>query len=225
MRTAGLLVILFAAAVAGCDREGGSDSGAPEISVSSATTRRGPPTTAEVLAQLQATTRAASTQIGANDASTTGPSAMTGASGASADPLATPEATVKQMFDLMQKEDVTGVRAMMLDPMPAEKLRAEISAIADRMNSGAKWEIVNSHVQGVAAVVIFRTTFPDGKKDFSPLILINRYDRWKVQLGPLNVRRFSGGEKESLNKVLPWAGKEVDALRGVTTKPATKPAQ
>jgi hypothetical protein len=108
----------------------------------------------------------------------------------SSDPLATPDATVTHMFELMQKQDVTGVRAMMADPLPADQLRREISAVADRLNGGAKWAVVQSRTDGVAAVVIFRTRFPDGKEDFSPIMMVNRYDRWKVMLGPINLRKL-----------------------------------
>ena len=140
------------------------------------------------------------------------------------DPLATPDSAIAHMFDLMQKQDVTGVRAMMADPLPSEQLRGQVSDVADRLNSGAKWQIVDRRIEGAAAVVIFRTTFADGKEELAPLVLVNRYDRWKVMLGPLNLHKFTVGEKEQLSKVMGWAGKRLDELRGVTTKPATQEA-
>ena len=206
MRIALSLVMLIASAtaLAGCERESASDSGPPPPPATAPTTRKFSPTTA-LLAVTQPTTQDAATH--------------------STDPLATPDATVTHMFELMQKQDVTGVRAMMADPLPADKLRQEISAVAERLNSGAKWQIVESRAEGVAAVVIFRTTFADGKQEYTALMLINRYDRWKVMLGQLNLKRFTTSEKEDLNKVLAWAADRMDQLRGVsTTTRATTPA-
>jgi len=196
MRIAHFIVIVFAVLV-GCERESGSDNSPPPMPTSGPTTRRFSPTTS-FLAVTQPSTQSSSS-----------------------DPLATPDATVTHMFELMQKQDVTGVRAMMADPLPADQLRREISAVADRLNGGAKWAVVQSRTDGVAAVVIFRTRFPDGKEDFSPIMMVNRYDRWKVMLGPINLRKFTAGEKESLNQVLAWAADRMDQLRGVSTTTRT----
>jgi hypothetical protein len=213
MRIARLLVILTATAaplLGGCERESASDSAAPP----SATTR--PPTTARTFTP--------STQFLAVTQPSTQPRAAT-TTAASADPLATPSTAVVHLFDLMRKQDVNGVRAMMADPLPAEKLRGEVAAVAKRFQSGATWAIVEAHDDGLVGVVLFRTTYPDGRDDVSPLFFINRYDRWKVLLGQLNQKKLTPGEIRSLNKQVALAAERLNVIRGVqTTKPATATA-
>ena len=140
------------------------------------------------------------------------------------DPLATPQRAIAHMFDLMSKEDIEGLRTMMADPLPTATLRNEVRGVADRLASGAKWEIADTKVSNVAALVIVRTTFPDGKLDLSPLVLVNRYERWKVMLGTptqTTMRRFTTGEKESMNRVLEWGVERMAELRGLPTTKAT----
>lgn len=208
MRIAHLLLIVAApAALAGCERESSTDRSAPPAPATAPTTRWSSPTT-DFLAVTQPTTASAATQSPIK----------------SADPLATPSSAIAYLFELMKKQDVTGVRAMMADPVPAEKLRGEVSKVAEQLHSGATWEIVQSHDDGVVAVVLYRTTFADGRQDVSPAIFVNRYDRWKVLLGPLNLKKFTPGEKQSLNKVLAWAEPRLKELRRDTTVPSTTPA-
>src|SRR5215204_128392 len=146
MRIARLLVILIAAApLSGCE-ESATDSSAPPTVTTRPATRTFTPST-QFLAVTQPSTRPATTT----------------ASGINrADPLATPRSAITYLFELMKNEDVNGVRAMMADPLPAEKLRGEVRAVADRFSGGAKWDIVETRDDGVVGVVIFRTTFPDG---------------------------------------------------------------
>jgi hypothetical protein len=205
MRIAWSFVILIATLAVGCERESGSGAGGPAPVPASApapATRRALPTSDEVFGSSRLTTRPATTQADAAPA---------------LEPLETPDATVTRLFELMQKQDVAGVRAMLADPLPVERLRTEVAAVADRMNSGAKWSIVESRVEGAAAVVLFRTTFPDGKEELTGIFLLNRYDRWRAMLGTMNVRRLTSGEKESINKVGKWAAGRLDELRGVST--------
>jgi hypothetical protein len=223
MRIAQLLMIVmtaaaFAVSLVGCERDSGSgsDSNPPPVvtATTAPTSRRALPTTDEVFGRLSSATGPSTTQ-----SSFTGPAS---AGSASDDPLATPDSAVTHLFDLMQKQDVTGVRSIMADPsLPLNQLSKEVSGVAERLRGGAKWDIVQSRTEGVAAVVIFRTRFPDGRQEISPLVLVNRYDRWKVLLGPLNLKKYTPGEKESMNKVLVWAGKRLEELRGPSTAPAT----
>ena len=148
MRIKPILALLIATTpLIGCERES-DNSGPPPAVTTAPTSRRFAPSTS-LLAVTQPSTQSASTVD-------------------SSDSLATPDAAVTQMFQLMQKQDVTGVRAMLADPMPAEQLRGEIAKVAERLSAGAKWQIVDSRTEGVAAIVLFRTTFPDGKQDLSP---------------------------------------------------------
>ena len=222
MRFAQLFMIATIGAVAaslsiGCDQSDSNTGSLPPSSSSNSsgrptTTRRALPTTDEIFGRLPSSTGPSTTQ-----------SAGTPTSSQSSDPLATPESAVANLFSLMEKEDALGVRAMMADPsMPLSKLRTEVSAAADRLHGGAKWEIVQSHTDGVAALVIFRTTFPDGRSEITPLVLINRYERWKVLMGTPNPKKFGDFEKADINKVLAWAVPRLTELRGgSTTKPTT----
>ena len=222
MRFTQLLMIATTAAAAlsvsvGCDQSDSNTGSLPPSSSSNSsgrptTTRRTLPTTDEVFGRMPSSTGPSTTQ-----------SSRTSTTGESNDPLATPESAVAHLFSLMEKEDALGVRAMMADPsMPLSKLRTEVSAAADRLHGGAKWAIVESHTDGVAALVIFRTTFPDGRAEITPLVLINRYERWKVLMGTLNVKKFADFEKVDINKVLAWAVPRLTELRGgSTTKPTT----
>jgi len=221
MRLARLLMIVMTAAAAsmspGCD-QGDSNTGSlpPSSSGTSSgrptTTRRALPTTDEIFGRMPSTNSAATTR-----------SARTPSAGDSSDPLATPQSAVTHLIGLMEKEDVIGVRSMMADPsLPLNTLGAEVGAVAKRLHGGATWEIVQTHTDGVASVVIFRTTFPDGRAEIAPLVLVNRYDRWKVLLGPLNLKKFANFEKDDMKQVLAWAAPRLDELRGVpTTRPTT----
>ncbi|MEA2710372.1 MAG: hypothetical protein QOF78_2973 [Phycisphaerales bacterium] len=203
MRNALLVAMVVAVSTAACgEREADSSSAppAPTTQRSSASTRFAAATAPTTAATMPATTRFV-------------------------DPLTTPTGAITYMFAQMKNQDVHGVRAMMADPMPPEKLRGEIRAIANRLNGGAKWEIVDTRIDGVAAIVLFRTTLPDGTDEVAPLVFVNRYDRWKVLLGPLNLRKFTDGEKDSMNKVLEWGVKRLSEIRGgaPATAPSTAP--
>ena len=224
MRLARMLMIVMTAAaaaalmVAGCDQSDSNTGSLPPSSSNTSsgrptTTRRALPTTDEIFGRIPSTSSAATTRS----------SSRTPAAGDSSDPLATPQSAVTHLIGLMEKEDVLGVRSMMADPsLPLNKLGAEVSAVANRLHSGATWQVVETHTDGVASVVIFRTTFPDGRAEFSPLVLVNRYDRWKVLLGPLNLKKFANFEKDDMKQVLAWAAPRLNELRGVpTTRPTT----
>ena len=229
MRSGNVLMILIAVGVGiaaaatlpGCERQGGSDEPPPSVPTTRRTGRAPAsaprlPTTDEVFGRLPATIDSATTQ-----STLSSPTTAEGSS----DPLTTPQGAVTRLFALMEKEDVLGVRAMMADAsLPVNKLQPEVKAVADRLRGGAKWQIIDTNTQGEASFVIFRTRFPDGHEETSPLLLINRYERWKVILGPLNMKRFTPGEKESMTKVSNWGAKRLQELRGggPSTAPATQ---
>ena len=217
------VVVAVAVCAAGCEREEyvPLPTTTPSPSSRVPTTRRALPTSDEVFGSRSTTlpTTVAS-------AATTRSSLSDGGGAAVArEPLETPNQTVARMFELMQKQDLAGVRAMLGDPPPPDRLRSEVALVADRMNGGAKWQIMDSRTEGVAAVVIFRTTFADGKEEFTPIPLVNRYDRWRVLLGTLNPKKLSGGERSGINRLANWTETRLNELRGVptTTKPATTP--
>lgn len=213
MRTGCLLVILIGVMAASCERDDRAVTPLPTTTPAATTQQSAAPSTARAaaIAALQAVTQ---------------PAATAQSRAQSSDPLASPTGAVRHMFELMQKRDVQGVAAMMTDPLPASVLRSEVVNVAERLENGATWEIADSRSNDVAAVVIFRTTFPDGRQDVSPLLLVNRYDRWKVLLGPLNERRFTSSEKMHMNAMLAWGEKRLAHLRdALTTRPAaTTPA-
>jgi hypothetical protein len=195
MRMTLVLVTLIATAMTSCERESG-DSGPPPV-VSTPTTRPRPSPSTAFLAVTQPATQSA------------------------ADPLATPNSAVAHLVELMRKQDMTGIRAMLPDQPPADTLRGIIDQVVEQLNGGAKWEIVDTRIEGVAAIAIYRTTYPDGKQVDSPMLLVKRYDRWKVFLSDVNPKRLTNHEIESMGRVSRWAADRLDKLRGVTTKPTT----
>ena len=213
-------VIAAVAAAAGCEREEfvPLPTTAPSASSRVPATRRALPTSDEVFGSRSST---APTTIAATE-TTTRPTDPPGGSGAAAaDPSNTPDQAVNRLFELMQKQDVSGVRAMLADPPPLDRLRSEVALVAERIDRGATWAIVHSRTEGVAAVVIFRTRFPDGREEFTPLPLVNRYDRWRVLMGALNPKKLSPGEVSSMNKLTGWTTERMNELRGVPTTTTT----
>ena len=195
---------------------------APSPSSRVPATRRALPTSDEIFGSRAAT--APTTQSAAAATTTTRSTAGdAGISSAAPDPTDTPDQVVTRLFELMQKQDVTGVRTMLADPPEPERLRSEVALVAERMNRGATWQILDSRTEGVAAVVIFRTRFADGKDEFTPLPLVNRYDRWRVLMGQLNARKLTPGERTGIKRLAAWTEQRMNELRGVTTT-STAPA-
>ena len=215
-------IVAVVACAAGCEREEyvPLPTTTPSSSSRVPATRRALPTSDEVFGS-----RSTTVPTTVASAATTRSSLSDGGAAVARAPLETPDQTIVRMFELMQKQDLAGVRAMLGDPPPPDRLRSEVALVADRMNSGAKWQIMDSRTEGVAAVVIFRTTFADGKQEFTPIPLVNRYDRWRVLLGTLNPKKLSGGERSGINRLASWTETRLNELRGVptTTKPATTP--
>ena len=218
------VVVAVAVCAAGCEREEyvPLPTTTPSPSSRVPATRRALPTSDEVFGS-----RSTTVPTTVASAATTRSSLSDGGAAVARAPLETPDQTIVRMFELMQKQDLAGVRAMLGDPPPPDRLRSEVALVADRMNGGAKWQIMDSRTEGVAAVVIFRTTFADGKEEFTPLPLVNRYDRWRVLMGALNPKKLTAGERTGINRLAPWTEQRMNELRGVpTTKPgATEPGK
>ena len=142
-----------------------------------------------------------------------------------ADSASTPAAAVTQLLDLMVKQDIQGIRTMMAEPVSGDALRPDVEQVASNVAAGAKWEVVDTIVAGVAAVVIVRTNVPGLKPEFTPLVLVNRYDRWKVILPGQQPshRRFTEGEKNDMSKAMEPTAKRLAALRGMRV-PSTSAA-
>jgi hypothetical protein len=225
-----VVVAVLAMCATGCEQEEITPlpTTAPSPSSRVSATRRALPTSDEIFGSRAAT--APSTLPTAAVAVTTTQSSITDVGGSSSiarEPTDTPDQTITKLFELMQKQDVAGVRAMLADPPSPERLRTEVAMVAERLSGGAKWEILHSRTEGVAAVVIFRTNFPDGKEEFTPLPLVNRYERWRVLMGALNPKKLTAGERTGINRLAPWTEQRMNELRGVpTTKPgATEPGK
>jgi len=120
----------------------------------------------------------------------------------------------------MREQNVQSIRAMMLEPLPVERLRPEVQAIAEKLAGGAQVQILQTQVRGSAAAVLYRTTYSTGQEEVVAQVLINRYDRWKVILGGLNLKRLTEGEIADMNNVLEWAA---DRLAELRPKPESKP--
>jgi hypothetical protein len=216
MRIACSVVILIAVGAAGCDR---SPAPSPQDDAPSPppATR---PSSAELMARIAALTTMPATTLPA----TTRTAPVAAAATRAADPLAVPASAVGHLFDLMQKRDVAGLRAMSADPLPDDVMAVEVRRVARRLESGSKWAIVETRIVGSGAVVIFRTILPDGKEEFAPLIFVNRYDRWKIIFGQINVKKFTEGEKADMSKAMEWAVIRLKELSGEsTTAPTTAP--
>jgi hypothetical protein len=175
------------------------------------TTRRAAATTRPAAA----TTRPAGT--------TTRPTATTQAATRPADPLETPQSAVIHLFKLMQSNDAGEVRAILMDPPPLEELKPQVNAVAWKLNKGAKFELMETEVRKRAAVVIYRTTYPKGRTEMSPVLLLQRYDRWKVILGPINPARYTPAEKQDLLDVGSWMQERLAALNAGSAATQPKP--
>ena len=208
-------------------------SGCEERGTTSTTTTPAPaPTTAPGVPGAAARTGAGTTRP-ATQLSDLDPYATTSPARDPNDPLATPVGAMTHLMDLMSKKDLDGVRAIAADAPPRNELAFEINAVAARLEQGATWAVVDSHERENAAMVLFRTTYKDGKEELAPLMFLNRYDRWKPILGQPNLRRWTSGEKDNMNKVLEWGAKRMTELQGgpatapttgATTAPAAAPA-
>jgi hypothetical protein len=160
-------------------------------------------------------TAPATTTIGATRAAATRPAD---------DPLATPDSAVLHLFELMRRNRVSDVRAMLIDPPPPEQLKERVAIVARRLSKGVKFELVETKVEKSAAVVMYRTIYPSGRTEVTPIILVERYDRWKALLGTLNPKRYTQAEKEDLVVANRWAQERLPELNPPATQAATRPA-
>lgn len=165
-------------------------------------------------------TAASATRQATTTRATTRATATTRTTTRAADPLATPESAVVHLFGLMRERDVNSVRMVLFDPPPSEKLRSQIELVARRLSRGAKFDLIETKIEKNAAAVLYRTTFPSGKVDVSPVVLIRRYDRWKAILGDFNPRRYTSGEKEDLAALTRWMQQRLPELSAASTQPA-----
>jgi hypothetical protein len=124
------------------------------------------------------------------------------------------------MFRLMGENDPVAVRSVLIDPPPLEDLRRFVAQVSQRLKRGSKFELMETKIERNAAAVIYRTTFPDGRIEIAPVILIGRYDRWKVALGQINPKRYTAAEKQDLVAVTHWLEDRLPQLQ-----PATQTAQ
>jgi hypothetical protein len=69
-------------------------------------------------------------------------------------------------------------------------------------------------------VVLYRTIYPNGTNDVTPIFLIGRYERWKPLLGAINPKRYTAAEKEDLVTLGRWVQERMPA-HNATTQPAT----
>jgi hypothetical protein len=132
---------------------------------------------------------------------------------------------------------VDEVREALIDPPPKDNLTQQVRGIARTLRGGATWEIIESKARKTAAVVLYKSRYPDGTVVVQPALLLNRYDRWKLVLGALNPKRLTPVEREDVRLVTDWAAnrlKEFQAATrpagagastgaGATTQPAPNP--
>ncbi|MEO6436377.1 MAG: hypothetical protein ABIP55_11555, partial [Tepidisphaeraceae bacterium] len=187
-----LIVIGLLALGAGAWGQEGSAKPAGTRPATSASTARAAATTRTTTRPTARATTRTTTRA------TTRATASTRPTTRAADPLATPESAVVHLFGLMRERDFNGVRLILIDPPPMEQLRTQVELVARRLSRGAKFDLIETEIENNGAVVFYRTTFPSGKVDVSPVVLIRRYDRWKAILGEFNPRRYTPGEKEDL---------------------------
>ena len=136
------------------------------------------------------------------------------------EPLSTPDSAVLHMFKLMGENDPIAVRSVLIDPPPLENLRQFVAQISLRLKQGARVELMESKIERNAAAVVYRTIYPDGRVEVAPVILVGRYDRWKIVLGQINPKRYTNAEKQDLVAVSHWLEGRLPELQ-----PATQPAQ
>ena len=140
------------------------------------------------------------------------------------DPLATPDSAVQHLFKLMAENDADAVRAMLHDPPPSAELRQYVQRISYQMRRGATIELVETRIEKSMAGVMYRTSFPNGKTEIAPVVLIGRYDRWKVLLGQVNPKRYTTSEKQDIIALSHWINERLPELNAAATQPAAPTA-
>jgi hypothetical protein len=220
MRLGRLMILLIAAATVSCDSGPADQSHTANTAAS--TTQSAPASKPSFEERLQAITGIAPIPTTTRPATEPAPATTRAVV---IDPLATPTSAANLMFELMRKRDVLGIRAIMAEPLPYAQLQRDVRTVSRRMAAGAKVEIVDMKIVGPAAVVIYRTTYKGTLDEVTPLVLVNRYEHWKVVLGEVTLKTFTENEINSTRNAMEWAGRRIEELRPkATTKPATEPA-
>jgi hypothetical protein len=119
------------------------------------------------------------------------------------------------------------VLPMTIEPPPDEVLAEKLNRIREPLLRGATWEITDSYTHGSAAAVIYTLKSPRGKTARFPMMLIQRFDRWKFVLGEITPIRYTEGEKNDMLLVGDWTRKRMEQLSAAAaaaSQPATTQA-
>jgi hypothetical protein len=201
----------------------------PEQSESPATTA---PATHPAIAPAPTTLPGTMIMPATTRAMTSGPATTRAASSRPVDPLATPEGAVSALLELAQKPKVPALEAVLpliVEPPPDEELVQKLNAIRVPLLRGATWEITDSLTHGSAAVVLYTIKPPPGRRGRAltiPILVLQRYGRWKMVFGQLTPLRYTEGEKNDMFYVMDWGQKRVPQVAATrsTSQPATQPA-
>jgi hypothetical protein len=115
-------------------------------------------------------------------------------------PLADPTAAVTRLVELIQQENFDEARGLSLHSMTATEVRKAYAAMVTGMHNGGRIEIIETHRADPVAMVLCRWVSPK-KVNIFGMIAVQRYDDWKVQVGPLNKRRLTEGESNAMLKL------------------------
>jgi hypothetical protein len=155
----------------------------------------------------------------------------TSGSADAADPLATPESTVRRFLDLCGTKVLSGdpmpaMRAMIVEPPPDDQLAKLLDRVRRRLLRGATWEIVKMHQRGPAAVVIYKTNYLGRSLGGALTLLQGHDDRWRLIVGDLTAARYTPGEKEAMALEAAWAKDRLAELNAAlaASQPATTQA-
>jgi hypothetical protein len=222
-----ILVVIAAVTGAGCDSR---DSVQPDSTAGEPTTRTVQPWTpvtvpAELAAQLAATVPTSAPA----SAPTTLPT-LSRATSRPADPLATPESSLRYFLSLLERKqlpDMETMTAVMVEPPPDDVLVPKLNRLRRQILRGAKWDLVEApRIRGAAAAALYRTRFPNGSEEVAPVLLLQLYDRWKIVMGDVSPKKYTPGEKEDMVAVMTWAQQRAKELMAANqaARAASRPA-
>lgn len=138
-------------------------------------------------------------------------------------PLREPDLAVQRFFDLLRREDFSNARLISLHSITSSELREAMAKMIAGFHEGKKPVIVDVHRAGNVAIVECQIMSARGEKEFAfGLITVQRYDDWKIQIGPPNPLKLTEGERNYFAEVAARLEQRV-AERKVEAESGAKP--
>jgi hypothetical protein len=130
------------------------------------------------------------------------------------------------MFRSLREGKLETVRDMVYEPMASHEVQAVFGRSINGFQRGATVTVIDKKQIGDAALVIVRSAGPVADdNDTSYMLMLRRFERWRVLLDEPNLRRLTGEEKKNLLDVMEWGTTRLQQLRAPATQAAvTQPS-